>query len=196
VIKETEQILVSQNKVKSKLILPSDTTEIIKNLPMLERKAYAVALVKEGWTLQSIAGALGVSREAVRLYTIATLSDETIKKISHLPIPSVPVVEKYKTRLKKVRLEPEVLEQLKELHAKATLVRSSSKKYRKEAEDFTKLAWEQTQKGVSVYSIAKALGITHGALLFRFVRYGYKTTNGKSRVFRKVEHRITEGENK
>lgn len=195
---EKETILVEQRKVKVNLTLPSDTVEIIKNLPLPKRKAYAIRLIEAGWTYQSIATPLGISREAVRLYakTPPTQLEEATKEVSNLPLPSVPVVDVFRTRLKKVKLEPEVLQQLKELHAKATLVRSSSQKYRREAEAFTKLAWEQTQKGVSVYSIAKALGITHGALLFRFVRYGYKTTNGKSRVFRKVEHRLLEGESK
>jgi hypothetical protein len=52
------------------------------------------------------------------------------------------------------------------------------------------LAWEQTQQGVSVYSLAKSLGVTHGALLFRFVRYGYTTSeSGQSKVFRKLTNR-------
>jgi hypothetical protein len=66
------------------------------------------------------------------------------------------------------------------------LVRGKGKQYRHEAELFTKLAWEQTQQGVSVYSLAKSLGVTHGALLFRFVRYGYTTSESQSNLMSKL----------
>jgi hypothetical protein len=104
-----------------------------------------------------------------------------------LPIPEVPSDPIYQVQRQEV--SSVVLLELKELHDKAKLVRGKGKKYRQEAELFTKLAWEQTQQGVSVYSLAKSLGVTHSALLFRFVRYGYTTTESKSKVFRKLTNR-------
>lgn len=193
-MKEKEQVLIKSTTLKTNLTLPKEVSEALKSLALAERKAYAVALVNKGWTYQCIANELGISREAVRLYTTKEVSADVMSRVAHLPLPELPTKEVYGTRIKRVKLEPEVLEKLKELHALASKVRGKGKKYRKEAEDFTKLAWEQNQKGVSTYAIAKALGITHGALLFRFVRYGYKTTNGKSRVFRQLSHRQIEGE--
>lgn len=192
---EKETVVVKRTYQKTQQVLPKEVAEALKAVPsILERKAYVMRLTKEGWTYQSIATELGITREAVRLYTVRPLSDEIMKKVADLPVPPIPVKEVYGTRIKRVAIEPEVLERLKELHALASKVRGKGKKYRQEAEDFTKLAWETKQKGVSTYAIAKALGITHGALLFRFVRYGYQESNGKSRVFRKVEHRVKEGE--
>lgn len=194
--REKEVVLVAKKTLKSNHVLPKEVSEALKNRPnMLERKAYVVALVGKGWTYQSIANELGISREAVRLYTTKKLSDELMDKVKDLPLPELPTKEVYSTRIKRVEIEPEVLAQLKDLHTKASLVRGKSTKYRKEAELFTKLAWEQKEKGVTTYAIAKALGITHGALLFRFVRYGYQTSNGKSRVFRNLTHRVKEDTN-
>lgn len=188
--REKEVVLVGKKSIKTNHTLPKEVSEALKSRPtMLERKAYVVALVSKGWTLQSIATELGITREAVRIYTTQPISDELMDKVKDLPLPEIPSKEVYSTRIKRVSIEPEVLAQLKELHAKASLVRGKSKKYREEAEQFTKLAWELKEKGVTTYAIAKAIGITHGALLFRFVRYGYKDTNGKSRVYRKLSHR-------
>lgn len=174
-----DKIQVGEKKQKKQITLPSEAVELLKNLTLKERKEYIKALRNEGWTCQSIGEVLGVSRQRI---------DQIAKEVTVITgsyyVPKVPSTPIYKFKAKEV--EPEILEQLKELHAKASLVRSSSPNYRKEAEQFTKLAWEQTQKGVTVYSLAKSLGVTHGALYFRFVRYGYATSNGKSKTYNKI----------
>ena len=45
------------------------------------------------------------------------------------------------------------------------------------------------ESGVSGYRLAKELGVTHSAILFRLVRYGYATTEGKSKTYRQLTHR-------
>ena len=162
---------------------------------LAERKAYVKLLVDKGWTYQSIAKELKLTREAVRIYLKKPISDEHIKMISHLPIPELPTKEVYGLKRDRVLVEPDVLIRLKELHKSASQVRGKGKKNRNEAEQFTKLAWQQIERGVTSYSLAKALGITASALYFRFVRYGYKPTNGTSKVFRKLTHRAKEGDN-
>ena len=180
--------VVGQKKVRTGQALPKETADLLKSLPLQERKVYSQLLVKEGWTLQSIANVLGISRQAVDYYrTKGQLTDEAIANAMKLPIPSIPT--KDITKMKAKEVDSDVLLQLKELHNKAKLIRGKSKKYRDEAEQFTKLAWEQHQQGISVYSIAKSLGITTGALQFRFVRYGYKTSQGKSQAYNKIQYR-------
>jgi predicted transcriptional regulator len=183
----THKVIVGNKKQVQKLTLPDDVVASLKKVHGVERKAYVNALRKEGWTCESIGKALGLTRQAVDLYKTYNCPDEVAEKIKDLPIPELPASPIYRTR--RVEVEPDVLAKLKELHAKACLVRSSSKKYRAEAEQFTKLAWEQKRKGISVYSLAKSLGITHSALNFRFVRYGYSESKGKSHAYRKLTHR-------
>jgi hypothetical protein len=187
--REKETILLRTNTLKSNHTLPKEVGEALRNLSLAERKAYATELVNAGWTLQSIGNELGITREAVRLYTLKQSDTETLSKVKSLPIPPIPTKEIYTTRIKRVQIDPNVLLQLKELHSKAVMVRGKSPKYRDEAEQFTKLAWEQIQLGITAYALAKAIGISNGALIFRFVRYGYKKTNGQSRVFRQLTHR-------
>jgi predicted transcriptional regulator len=180
----TKKVVVGKKQKKSHLELPSETAELLKTLSMTDRKAYAKRLCVAGWTYQSIADVFKVSRQAIEQYL---KKSEPNEYVDSLPIPEVPSDPIYKVQRQEV--EDDVLLVLKELHSKAKLVRGKGKKYRAEAEQFTKLAWEQTQKGVSVYSLAKSLGVTHGALLFRFVRYGYTTSESQSKVFRQLTHR-------
>ena len=187
----TEKVLVGLKKKKTHMQLPIEFAELLKKLPMKDRKAYVKRLCIAGWTYQSVADVFKVSRQAIEQYL--KKAEET-DYANGLPIPEVPVNPIY--RVKRVEVDDDVLLELKELHAKAKLVRGKGKKYRQEAELFTKLAWEQTQQGVSVYSLAKSLGVTHGALLFRFVRYGYTTSESKSKVFRQLTNReVIENDN-
>jgi hypothetical protein len=73
-------------------------------------------------------------------------------------------------------------------------VRSNGKAYREEAEEYTKLLnYAHTVEGVTLYRLAKRLGVTHGALRFRLVRYGYKKpVTATSKVYNPIlkENRI------
>jgi predicted DNA-binding protein YlxM (UPF0122 family) len=188
----THKVIVGSKQKKSQLQLPTDTADLLKTLSMTDRKAYVKRLCLAGWTYQSVADVFKVSRQAIEQYLKKV--DVASDYVNGLPIPEVPSDPIYKVQRQEV--DSVVLLELKELHAKARLVRGKGKKYRHEAELFTKLAWEQTQQGVSVYSLAKSLGVTHGALLFRFVRYGYATSDSQSKVFRQLTNReiITNGD--
>ena len=184
-----ERVLVKTRIKKSDLTLPKKVGETLRSLPLAERKAYSNLLRNAGWTLQSIATEVGVTRENIRLYERSTPSAETLEKVKDLLIPEVPKVEIYADRVVKVIPKPEVIAQLKELQAKASLVRGKGKAHREEAEQYTKLLYETMESGVSGYRLAKELNVTHSAILFRLVRYGYATTEGKSKTYRQLTHR-------
>ena len=184
-----ERVLVKTRIKKSDLTLPKEVGETLRSLPLAERKAYSNLLRNAGWTLQSIATEVGVTRENIRLYERSTPSAETLEKVKDLLIPEVPKVEIYADRVVKVIPKPEVIAQLKELQAKASLVRGKGKAHRDEAEQYTKLLYETMESGVSGYRLAKELNVTHSAILFRLVRYGYATTTGKSKTYRQLTHR-------
>jgi hypothetical protein len=75
-----------------------------------------------------------------------------------------------------------------ELQPLAQKVRGSGSAYRKEAEEYTALInHAHMVEGVTLYRLAKRLGVTHGALRFRLVRYGYITPKtGVSGVYKPV----------
>ena len=186
---EKEQILVGTRVPKSDLTLPKEVSDILVGLPLDERKAYVFELRKVGWTLQSLATPLKLTRESIRLYGIKEPKSEVLAKVKHLPILTPPVIELFVERVKRVKPDPQVIAQLKELQPKAFMVRGKGKSNREEAELYTRLIYELMESGVSGYRIAKELGVTHSALAFRLVRYGYTTSNGTSRSYRQLTHR-------
>lgn len=148
------------------------------------RNAYLAKLKSVDWTLVALGKAAGVSRERVR--QIVEEQTHDLSLVAHLPVPSTPKWESNIKERQTVLPEPEVLEKLLELKKYASQVRSSSPRYRKEAEEYAKLINDCLEKGVTLYRLGKLLGVTHGALLFRLVRYGYKESNGSSKAFQKI----------
>jgi hypothetical protein len=184
-----ERILVKTRTQKSKMSLPKEVCEHLQRLELKERKAYAILLRNAGWTLQAIATPLELSRESIRLYTLSTVSDETLEAVKELPMPQVPVISIYADRVKYLEPSADVIAQLLTLKKTASLVRAKSKKHREDAEQYTKLIYETLQSGVSIYRLSKLLGVTHGAINSRLVRYGYTTTTGKSYAYTILKYR-------
>ena len=181
--KERPQKVIVPKVKKHYQELPNDVVAFLKkNSEIVVRDIYISVLREKGWTLQSIADAyekatkIPMTRERVRQICLKELSDIDFRIFKSLsaPIPELPMHPVKEPKIFK-KLSPETVKQLLELQKSAQLVRSSSQKYRKEAEEYTSLLWENhTKGGVSLYAMAKQLGITHGAIRFRLIRYGYK----------------------
>lgn len=160
-------------------------------------RCHIVALRGAGWTLESIASPLGMSRERVRQIgnlSIDLAGDSARSKELGLDAPEVPRVER-KVYVPAVKPQPseDNLARLRELQPFVKQVRGRSLAYRHEAEEYTELLnIEHNENGVSLYRLAKELGVTHGALRFRLVRYGYKKTGSESRVYKPIlsENRV------
>jgi predicted transcriptional regulator len=167
--------------------LPKETGDLLRGLSTLaERRAYCRLLVEKGWTLQSIANELFVTREMVRLYTKHEDSD-LVEIVAGLDVPDVPVVTEQVYVRTWVELDPQVLKRLLELKPLAQQVRSHSPRYRAESEEYTKLIADEVARGVLSWKIAKALGVTHSAINFRLTRYGYKPIGtGKTKAYHPI----------
>ena len=160
-------------------------------------RCHVVALREAGWTLESIASPLGMSREGVRQIgnlSIDIAGDTKRSQELGLDAPEVPRVER-KVYVPVPKPQPNIdnLARLRELQPLVKQVRGRSLTYRAEAEEYTRLLHiEHNDNGVSLYRLAKELGVTHGALRFRLVRYGYKETGSESRVYRAIlsENRV------
>lgn len=153
------------------------------------RKTYAVLLRAEGWTLQSIAELLGWTRERVR-QVASSRSVEVAQALAEkygLVVPTPPNKPE-RPRREFVEPSPEVLARLLELQPVARLVRSHSPNYRAEGEEYTRLLnHAHAVEGVTLYRLAKRLGVTHGAIRFRLARYGYKRpVNASSKVYQPI----------
>lgn len=179
---------------KAHLVLPADAAEKLEVAHRTgDRQAlqsYIVALREAGWTYESMAKPLGVSRERIRqLYSevmpygvgLALAEAERVGFV----VPERPELE-VKVREKKYRPEPdaEVLARLKELKPYAERVRSNATRYRAEAEEYVSLLNEEyTGRGVPMLRLAKELGVTHAAIRSRLVRYGYLQTESGAKAY-------------
>lgn len=170
--------------------LPEDTAldlayeQTTGSRDMLQSKIAALRL--GGWTFKSISVPLGVGRERVRqLY--AECGDPRRAAVDALDDgfvvptpPSFPAREKiYRPQTSEAGLN-----RLRELHPLVRQVRANSKNNRAEAEEFAALLWEEhSKRGVSVYQLAKDLGVTNAAIRSRLIRYGYLKTDAKSKAY-------------
>lgn len=165
---------------KINLTLPSEVRDKFSTLGMNERNDYVVALRNAGWTLQAISDAIGVTRERVR-----QIVSETTPTITFDEIPLPPIVYE---KPKPVYVEPsyETLSRLRELQPLAALVRGTSPAYRAEGEEFSRLLnHARTVEGVTIYRLAKRLGVTPASIRFRLARYGYlPSLSGESATYR------------
>ncbi|URP22127.1 hypothetical protein SEA_BIG4_369 [Microbacterium phage Big4] len=180
---------------KTQLTLPQDVQTAFSTLgeDLDTRNLYAATLRRAGWTLASISKATGITRERVR--QIAESFDDAVLPPlpDALPVPMPP--EKVKRARKAyVVPDPVKLKRLLELQPAAQQNRHNSPANRQAAEDYTALVWEvHNADGVTLYQLAKALGVTHGALRFRLARYGYKLPEkGVSKVYTRIDpaHRV------
>lgn len=192
----TEVMLVPQMMHQ---VLPDNVVKLLKELGEdggkgnIVRNAYITALRYAGWTLQSVADAAGISRERVRQIETKTPKSyvaEISQFQNEFPIPAIPTVAVEKDIYEAIMPSDTTLTRLLELQPLAQQVRASSPRFRKEAEEYTALLWHaHSVEGVSLYRLGKILGVTHAALRFRLVRYGYMSTeNGDkdSKVYRPV----------
>ncbi len=185
------------------LVLPVEPTVALNLLNKREdqavRAAYIYALRINKWTLQSVADALGVTRERVRQLEMTANPSLVIQILSQpdkFPVPNIPTTEvEIPDAPKYVEPKPETLARLLELQPLAQKVRYDHKQNREAAEEYTALLWHaHSVEGVPIYRLAKRLGITHGAIRFRLVRYGYLVAKtGKSKCYTPVkkENRIS-----
>jgi transcriptional regulator with XRE-family HTH domain len=157
------------------------------------RAAYVKALRLKGWTLESIAFALDLTRERIRQIQLMASPANIVYILSNPGEFPVPELETREIEVpgdpEYVEPSPETLARLLELKPLAQQVRYDHLTYRKEAEEYTALIWQAySVEGVTLYRLAKRLGVTHGALRFRLARYGYLTPKtGKSKCYSPVK---------
>lgn len=179
---------------KTQLTLPQDVVAAFEGLgdDLETRNMYAASLRRAGWTLASISKATGITRERVRQVAEA-LEDSLYQLPANLPVP-MPPAKPVRVRKQYTEPDPAKLARLLELQPLAQQNRHNSEEYRQAAEDYTALVWEvHNADGVTLYRLAKRLGVTHGALRFRLARYGYKLPeSGVSKVYTRIDpsHRV------
>ena len=175
------------------LTLPPEAVVALHLFPKNQlhlRDAYIYVLRMKGWTLESVGQALDLTRERIRQLESKAKPLDAIAILSSpgtYPVPEVPTRIVEEEIVVYTEPSPETLARLIELRPLAEKVRSSSPLGREAAEEYSRLInHAHIVEGVPLYRLAKRLGVTHGALRFRLVRYGYLETNGKSRCYKPI----------
>ncbi len=173
--------------MKKHQVMPTWMAEQIRESSRASRDLLIYQLVELGWTLTAIGDAIAMTREGVRQIhkKMAGKGGSPMPSHSRLPLPPTWPIKPKKTYV--VPSTP-TLERLLLLMPVAQKVRGKSKRYRKEAEEFTALLnYAHKVEGVSISRLAKLLGVTHGAIRFRLCRYGYlKPAYGRSAVYNPI----------
>ncbi len=163
-------------------VLPQQVVDNFNEATYEERNNYIHELTNAGWTKASIGRACNLSRESIR--QIVAKTTHTVQTNFYVPEPPI---HPYPTKVTYTLPPTEMLERMLELQPYAQKVRSSSPRYRAEAEEYSYLLNEAIEKhGVTVYRLAILLGITPSAIQFRLVRYGYRNSSGTSRSYNKI----------
>lgn len=166
--------MTTKNYIKKNQALPEGIKRHFESFSSTAQRDQLISeLVDAGWTYEAVSASAGLTRERVRqIYNLEKDEDHKVSLSIEIPVPPVKPEKLGPTYIEP---SPENLARLLELQPYAQQVRSSGKKYREEAEEYTKLLNHvHTVEGVTLYRLAKRLGVTHGALRFRLVRYGYK----------------------
>jgi len=169
-------IMPEENILKKNQRLPQEVQEFFKSADKNSRNEMIIRLHENGWTFEAISNGSQVTRERIR--QIVKIMKQPGARIDNITFPfeiPEPPRKPIKEKRQVIEPKPETLARLLELQPYAQQVRSNGQKYREEAEEYTALLnHAHTVEGVTLYRLAKRLGVTHGALRFRLVRYGYK----------------------
>ena len=183
-----KQIAVTQHQTLP--FIATAAVNIVEDLPT--RAAYVKALRMKGWTLQAIAGALGVTRERIRQIEAKASPSLLVYVLSNpgnFPVPELETKEVEVPDTTPVVPSEVTLKRLLELQPLAQKVRWDHAEHRAAAEEYTALLWHaHSVEGVTIYRLAKCIGVTHGAIRFRLARYGYlQPKTAKSKAYQPIK---------
>ena len=185
-----KQIAVTQHQTLP--FIATAAVNIVDDLPT--RAAYVKALRMKGWTLQAIAGALGVTRERIRQIEAKASPSLLVYVLSNpgnFPVPELETKEVEVPDTTPVVPSEVTLKRLLELKPFAQQVRWDQAEHRAAGEEYTALLWHaHSVEGVTIYRLAKCIGVTHGAIRFRLARYGYiQPITAKSKAYTPIKEK-------
>lgn len=163
----------------------ADTLQKLRNEKSKELPNYITELRSVGWSLGAISIPLGLTRERVRqLNEKGTADSSTGYEVPELPTKPV------KEKVERIVIEPneEVVARLLELQPMAQQVRGKGQQFRAQGVEYSRLIANELQRGVLSSHLAKKLGVTHSALNFRMVRYGYSESHSTAQCYKRVEY--------
>jgi len=185
-----KQVPVTQHQTLP--FIATAAVNLVEDAPT--RAAYVKALRMKGWTLQAIASALGVTRERIRQIentASPSLLVHILSNPGNFPVPELETREIEIADPTLIVTSEATLKRLLELKPFAQQVRWDQPEHRAAGEEYTALLWHaHSVECVTIYRLAKCIGVTHGAIRFRLARYGYiQPITGKSKAYTPIKEK-------
>lgn len=169
---------MSSEILKKNQTLPQDFAELLAQMKSQRNRNLGATLLVarlNGWTLQSLASALGVSRQAIE-HRLAHAAIDVDSEVPDVPLPPRKQTRKHQPR-RRLLVNDALAEQLREMALVAAKVNGASPAdapERRVSEEFSAMLHSLVEQGVTVYHLAQVLGVTHGAITLRLARHGYR----------------------
>lgn len=164
-------------------------------------RVYMTCLIGAGWRQSCFADFLGLSYQRIQQlridedYVEQSLTEYRAITGMTLPIPDAPIVSQSAGIRGRPRrsARPETMQRIRDLYEQARRYRGGANN-RDEAHLFTALVWyAHVSEGASLKAIAEDLDVERTALQSRLIRYGYKTSTGRSTAYRPLRGREPRG---
>lgn len=156
--------------------VPDAFADVLRNLAVTDPDrldSLLLAARTNGWTLTALAAPLGCTREWVRQ---RVLRAEPAVGLPDIPPPPRKVNPMPKPQ-RRLELKPELVEELREMHAIARTVNggmSADHPARRVSEQLTAQLAAYVEQGVTAYYLAQVLGANPNTIKFRLARHGYR----------------------
>ena len=205
----TDDEVVFERPQRHNHVLPQHTADLLKHLhkdylkkweaakrqhlpaPPSMSHAYMLELRDAGWTLVSIANALGVTRARVEQILRMYPEDEGEYGTTGLPVPAPPVVMVVKKRRTVPQVPAATAQRLRYLQAQAAKHRPRDQSWDSAravaAVESTHLMVRLWREGVGTTTIARAIGVSNSTVQHRLMRAGVMAIPPSQKMFAQPE---------
>ena len=166
------------DRIRTEQTLPADFAALLVRMREDNdpRLAMVLNLTKlNGWTHQSMADALGISRQAVQ-QKIAKAESSVAGRIPDVPLPPRKLQPEAKPPRRRLLVNDELAERLREMQRVASTVNGATPAEAPERQvsvEFSAHLHALVEQGVSMKHLAKVLGVRYNAVRSRLARQGY-----------------------
>lgn len=167
------------DRVRKNQTLPADFAALLRGMREDRDPRYCATLhvaTLNGWTCQSLADALGVSRQAVDQAAARATFDASVH-LPEVPLPPRKPQPDLRPPRRRLLVNDALAAELREMQQTAATVNGGTPAdapARKVSKDFTARLYALIEQGVSVKHLADVLGVHHNAVVSRLARHGYR----------------------
>lgn len=170
--------MTERRRPAGQLTVPDDFRQTLRDLrrrkdsrlPMVLKVAHL-----NGWPLRALGDAVGVSHEWVRL--LVRRANGAARDLPDVPLPPRESPPPLKAPQRQLRVNPDLADRLREMQRVVRSVNGSTPAdapERRVSVEYAAQLHALTLQGVSIYHLAKVIGVAQNAIRSRLARHGYR----------------------